>query len=84
MTNAFTQSKIDAEIYVEPPPGKFTPKDGKGRPKLLKLRKALYGTKQASKLWQDTLVSHLTKGMGFKQLNYDPYKYCNKKGYKNF
>ena len=71
VTSAFTQSKIDAEIYVEPPPG-FETKDNKGRPKLLKLKKALYGTKQASKLWQDTLVRHLTHGMGFRQLSYDP------------
>ena len=72
VTSAFTQSKIDAEIYVESPPGNFTPKDSKGRPKVLKLRKALYGTKQASKLWQDTLVHHLTKNMGFTRLSYDP------------
>ena len=72
VTSAFTQSKIDAEIYVEAPPGNFTPKDAQGRPKVLKLKKALYGTKQASKLWQDTLVNHLTKRMGFKRLSYDP------------
>ena len=72
VTSAFTQSKIDAEIYVEAPPGNFTSKDSKGRPKVLKLRKALYGTKQASKLWQDTLVNHLTKNMGFTRLTYDP------------
>ena len=59
--NAFTQSDIDAEIYVEAPPGKFVSKDSKGRPNVLKLKKALYGTKQASKLWQDTLVNHLLK-----------------------
>ena len=72
VTSAFTQSEIDAEIYVEAPPGNFTQKDSKGRPKVLKLNKALYGTKQASKLWQDTLVNHLTKSMGFKRLTYDP------------
>ena len=71
VTNAFTQSDIDAVIYVEAPPGNFTPKDSQGRPKVLKLQKALYGTKQASKLWQDTLVKHL-KSMGFHQLQYDP------------
>ena len=71
VTNAFTQSDIDAVIYVEAPPGNFTPKDSKGRPKVLKLQKALYGTKQASKLWQDTLVRHL-KSMGFHQLWNDP------------
>ena len=56
VTSAFTQSDIDAEIYVEAPPGSFTTKDNKGRPKVLKLQKALYGAKQASKLWQDTLM----------------------------
>ena len=72
VTSGFTQSKIDAEIYVEPPPGNFATTDSQGRPKVLKLKKALYGTKQASKLWQDTLVHHLTKSMGFKRLTYDP------------
>ena len=72
VTSAFTQSNIDAVIYVDAPPGNFTPKDTKGRPKVLKLRKALYGTKQASKLWQDTLIKHLTKTMGFRQLANDP------------
>ena len=72
VTSAFTQSEIDAEIYVEAPPGQFTQKDDKGRPKVLRLKKALYGTKQASKLWQDKLVHHLTKNMGFKRLTYDP------------
>ena len=72
VTSAFTQSNIDAEIYVQAPPGNFTPKDSKGNPKVLKLKKALYGTKQASKLWQDTLVNHLTSVMGFKRLHYDP------------
>ena len=71
VTSAFTQSEIDAEIYVQPPPGQFATKDAKGRPKILKLKKALYGTKQASKLWQDTLVRHLLK-MGFTRLNNDP------------
>ena len=72
VANAFTQSDIDADIYVHAPPGNFTPKDDKGRPKVLKLRKALYGTKQASKLWQDTLVRHLTIKMGYTQLKSDP------------
>ena len=39
VTSAFTQSEIDAEIYVEAPPGQFTQKDDKGHPKVLKLKK---------------------------------------------
>ena len=80
VTSAFTQSDIDAEIYVEAPPGGFTPKDDQGRPKVLKLKKALYGTKQASRLWQDTLVHHLTKNMGFKRLSYDPCMFIKHEG----
>ena len=71
VTNAFTQSKIDAEIYVAPPEG-FKEYDKKGKPKVLKLKKALYGTKQASRLWQETLTKHLVGKMGFSQCPYDP------------
>ena len=70
VTSAFTQSKIDCDIYVEPPKG-FVPKID-GKPTVLKLLKALYGTKQASKLWQDTLAKHLTENMGFKRSTADP------------
>ena len=80
VTSAFTQSEIDAEIYVEAPPGDFTSKDDMNRPKVLKLKKALYGTKQASKLWQDTLVKHLTTKMGFKRLTYDPCLFMKHEG----
>ena len=45
VTNAFTQSDIDADIYVEPPPGYYQDLDV-----VLKLKKSLYGTKQASRL----------------------------------
>ena len=42
VTNAFTQSNIDAEIYVSPPKG-FTSNYKNGQPMILKLKKALYG-----------------------------------------
>ena len=44
-------------------------RDGKNR--VLKLQKALYGTKQAARLWQETLVAKL-KAMGFTQSPNDP------------
>ena len=39
---------------------------------MLKLRKALYGTKQASRMWQLKLRSHLVDKMGFTNSNNDP------------
>ena len=70
VTNAFTQSEIDTEIYVEPPPG-YEEYDANGKTMVLKLRKALYGTKQASRLWQETLRNKLTQ-MGFTSSLSDP------------
>ena len=71
VTNAFTQASIDNEIYVEPPRG-FETKDKEGNELVLKLRKALYGTKQASRMWQLKLRSHLVDKMGFNNSNNDP------------
>ena len=39
---------------------------------MLKLRKALYGTKQASRMWQLKLRSHLVDKMGFNNSNNAP------------
>ena len=51
--SAFTQSEIDKVIFVEPPKSypQLTPD---GTPCVLKLRKALYGTKQASRMYVAT------------------------------
>ena len=62
--NAFTQSSIDNEIYVQPPKG-FETKGKDDMPQVLKLVKSLYGTKQASRLWQMKLRDHLVNHMGF-------------------
>ena len=66
VTNAFTQSEIDSEIYVDPPPG-IPGYEGK----VLKLKKSLYGTKQASRMWQLKLRSKLVE-MGFTNSSHDP------------
>ena len=70
VSNAFTQADIDAEIYVEAPKG-YESKGRDGKNRVLKLQKALYGTKQAARLWQETLVAKL-KAMGFTQSPNDP------------
>lgn len=71
VTNAFTQSDIDAEIYVMPPQG-FESYDTTGELMILKLNKSLYGTKQASRLWQIKLTKFLTIDAGFLQSATDP------------
>ena len=71
ITNAFTEAKIDAEIYVEPPKG-FETYDTAGKPKVLRLLRALYGSKQASRLWQQHLKHHLVSKMGFTNSLHDP------------
>ena len=75
VTNAFTQAEIDdVDIWVEPPKGfdKLCDEHGSF---VLKLKKALYGTKQASRLWQATLTEFLVKDLGFVQSKSDPCLY---------
>ena len=48
----------DVDIFINPPRG-YETKGGNGKPLLLQLLRALYGTKQASCLWQDTLKKWL-------------------------
>ena len=67
VSNAFTQANLDdVDLFVEPPPGfeQWETIDGKRVSKLLHLKRALYGSKQASRLWQETLCDFLrdTKG----------------------
>ena len=71
VTNAFTQSEIDSDIYVEPPRG-YEQSDVHGDTYVLKLKKALYGTKQASRMWQLKLRAYLVEHMGFSNSSNDP------------
>ena len=71
ISNAFTEADIDKEIYVAPPKG-FVTRDTDGTRFVLKLMKALYGTKQASRMWQLTLRDHLVNKMGFTNSFSDP------------
>ena len=56
ISNAFLNGKLEEELYMEWPPG--YPSKDKG--KIVKLLKGLYGLKQASRLWQQTLYECLT------------------------
>ena len=56
ISNAFLNGKLEEDIYMTWPPG--YPSKQKG--KVIKLIKGLYGLKQASRLWQQTLYDTLT------------------------
>ena len=61
--SAFLNGDLKEEVYVHQPPGFAIPgKEGK----VLRLRKALYGLRQAPRAWNAKLDSTL-KGMGFEQ-----------------
>jgi len=72
ISNAFCQADIDGvDLWVEPPSG-WSHLCGANEG--LKLKKALYGTKQASYLWQQTLGKWLMS-QGFTRLGTDPCVY---------
>ena len=66
---AFLNSPIEECIYVEQPPGSIQEGD-KG--KVWKLKKCLYGLKQASRAWYTHLTSILTTKLNFKKSDQDP------------
>jgi hypothetical protein len=59
--SAFLNGDLSEEVYVQQPPG-FVVKNGSG--KVLKLRKALYGLRQAPRAWNARLDKELLK-LGF-------------------
>ncbi|CAI7886710.1 unnamed protein product [Closterium sp. NIES-53] len=69
VSNAFFYADIDAEIYVEYPHTYST-----NPPSVCKLKKSLYGIKQAPLLWQQHLNKKLTE-VGFRQQPHDPGMY---------
>lgn len=71
---AFLNGKLEEEIFMRPPPG-FQRQDGK----VYKLRKSLYGLRQAARVWNQTLHESLTKN-GFQQNGTDNCLYLLKSG----
>ncbi|CAI7802747.1 unnamed protein product [Closterium sp. NIES-53] len=67
--NAFLYALVDATIFVEQPHTY-----GEGDPRVCRLKKYLYGIKQAPRLWQQHLHKILLE-IGFRQLPYDPGMY---------
>jgi hypothetical protein len=73
---AFLYGEIDVDIYMEQPKG-FCSKE---RPdQVCKLKKVLYGLKQASRVWYTTLTNYL-KTLGFTSLTANNYIFYNSQG----
>jgi len=66
---AYPQAPIEFDMYMELPKGIET-KFGNGRTHVLKLKKNLYGQKQAGRVWNQHLVKGLTD-IGFKPSDAD-------------
>jgi hypothetical protein len=68
VNNAFTESELDEDIYMQPPPG-FPYKLRSGQALLLK--RSLYGLKQSARQWYKRCARILIR-MGFRQVPTDP------------
>jgi hypothetical protein len=64
--SAFLNSPLQEELYLNPPQGVDVPKDH-----VLKLKKAMYGLKQAPHAWHRTLSEWLYQ-VGFRQCDAEP------------
>ena len=67
---AFPQAPVERELYMEVPKG-FVVENGKSDEYLLKIKRNIYGQKQAGRVWNQYLVGKLTKELGFKQSSVD-------------
>jgi Reverse transcriptase (RNA-dependent DNA polymerase). len=65
--NAFLNSLLDEEVYVEMPPGLFP---ASRRIRCWKLLRALYGLRKSPRLWQQE-ASRVLKSLGFKVVQED-------------
>ena len=70
ISNAFARADVDEDLFVEQPHG-YVQRDKSGKPYVCKLRKGLYGTKQAARLWHQKFRAFLLSH-GWKPYDSDP------------
>ena len=73
ISTAFLYGELDEEIYISIPEGL---ENQFNKNSVLKLNKALFGLKQAPRLWNKTLVKFLSK-LNFQQLISDTCIFIN-------
>ena len=78
VTTAFLYGEIDREIYMIPPDGVDTSKDGR---KVWRLDRSLYGLKQSPRCWNQRIHNFLVT-RGFVQIKSDTATYTKGKGTK--
>ena len=66
--NAYLNSDLEEEVYMELPPG--FPVTMRTRRMVLRLRKGLYGLKQSARIWNQRFAGEVKK-MGFKPISAD-------------
>ena len=73
---AYLQAELKEDLYMRPPPDVHA-FDSRGRPLVCKLRRSLYGLKQAGREWAILLTSFLLS-WGFTRSTIDPclYTFC--------
>ena len=72
VSTAFLHALMNEEVFVWPPK-EFYP-EGKC---LWRLKKAMYGLRQAPKLWQEHFAEVMTTKLGFRRCKSDPNLYCH-------
>ena len=75
VSTAFLHAAMSGEVFVWPRK-EFYPNGGC----LWKLKKAMYGLRQAPKLWQEHFAEVMTSRMGFRRCKSDPNLYCHESG----
>ena len=75
VSTAFLHALMNEEVFVWPPKEFYPEGDC-----LWRLKKAMYGLRQAPKLWQEHFAEVMTTKLGFRRCKSDPNLYCHESG----
>ena len=75
VSTAFLHAAMSGEVYVWPPKEFYPNGDC-----LWRLKRAMYGLRQAPKLWQEHFAEVMTSKLGFRRCKSDPNLYCHASG----
>jgi hypothetical protein len=78
VVKAYLQAVLTEDLYMMVPPG-LSRFDGDGKPQVVKLKKSLYGLRQAGRRWNELFTSKVT-AWGFKQSAIDTCLFTYQRG----